>query len=241
MNSLGIDEDALDRGPQAEQGGIMGTIEIPNRNRVASIDVDAQRTFTPLCPNELPVPEGDRIVAELNAQAEFASLRIGSKDAHPDNAVWRTDDPSRIGAALAGEPNAPEQWVAHALVGSEGFELLPGLPPVSDYGMFVYKGAERDLHPYGACYHDVAETVSTGLIETLKARGITTALVGGLATDYCVKATVLQLRRAGIDVVLNRAATRGIAPESVEEALALMREAGTRFANNTASLRAAAS
>ena len=40
---------------------------------IVSIDVDAQKTFSPLCPQELPVAEGDTIVAELNAQA--ATLR----------------------------------------------------------------------------------------------------------------------------------------------------------------------
>ena len=62
-----------------------------DKNEVASLDVDAQRGFTPLCPNELPVPGGDHIVAELNAQAKCARLRIGSKDAHPANPVWLAD------------------------------------------------------------------------------------------------------------------------------------------------------
>ena len=42
--------------------------------KIASFDVDAQKGFTPLCPNELPVPEGDAIVPALNqlaARAQF--------------------------------------------------------------------------------------------------------------------------------------------------------------------------
>ncbi len=50
---------------------------------IASLDIDAQKGFTPLCPNELPVAGGDTIVAALNAQAALATLRAGSKDAHP--------------------------------------------------------------------------------------------------------------------------------------------------------------
>ena len=42
---------------------------------VASLDIDAQKGFTPLCPNELPVVGGDDIVAALNAQATLATLR----------------------------------------------------------------------------------------------------------------------------------------------------------------------
>ncbi len=49
---------------------------------IASFDVDAQKSFTPLCPNELPVAGGDGIGAELNYMASLAGHRIGSKDAH---------------------------------------------------------------------------------------------------------------------------------------------------------------
>ncbi|MGL5290220.1 MAG: nicotinamidase, partial [Aeromonas sp.] len=60
---------------------------------IASLDIDAQKGFTPLCPNELPVAGGSEIVAALNAQATLATLRVGSKDAHPANADWATRDP----------------------------------------------------------------------------------------------------------------------------------------------------
>ena len=43
------------------------------------------------------------------------------------------------------------------------------------------------------------------------ARGVTTVLVGGLATDHCVKTSVLQLRRAGFRVIVHLDACRGIA------------------------------
>ncbi len=58
---------------------------------IVSIDVDAQKTFSPLCPQELPVAEGDTIVAELNAQAALADLRVMSKDAHSPSAKWIVD------------------------------------------------------------------------------------------------------------------------------------------------------
>lgn len=82
------------------------------------------------------------------------------------------------------------------------------------------------MHPYGACYHDVAERMSTGVIEWLKARDVSHVLVGGLATDFCVKATALQLQAAGFQVLLNLAACRGIDKQSTDEALEEMRAAG---------------
>lgn len=51
--------------------------KLPAQNKIAAFDIDAQNTFTPVCPDELPVAEGDQIVEELNAQAALASLRIG--------------------------------------------------------------------------------------------------------------------------------------------------------------------
>ncbi|MEO6678169.1 MAG: nicotinamidase, partial [Pseudomonas sp.] len=39
--------------------------------KTASFDVDAQKSFTPLCPDELPVPEGDQIGSELNFMASL--------------------------------------------------------------------------------------------------------------------------------------------------------------------------
>lgn len=45
--------------------------------KIAAFDIDAQKGFTPLCPDELPVSGGDKIVPELNFMASLASLRIG--------------------------------------------------------------------------------------------------------------------------------------------------------------------
>jgi nicotinamidase/pyrazinamidase len=203
----------------------MRELTLPDRSRIASFDVDAQYTFTPVCANELPVPGGDEIAAALNAQAERASIRVGSKDAHSPHAHWLSTDQqptySRIEAA-----NMDMRWPLHAIVGTRGFELLDGLPRPVDYDFFVWKGIEPDMHPYGACYHDLADTRSTGVIEFLQARGVECVLVGGLATDYCVKTTALQLRRAGFRVVVNLRACRGIAADTIAAAHIEMQHAG---------------
>ncbi|MCG8464860.1 MAG: isochorismatase family protein [Xanthomonadales bacterium] len=199
---------------------------IPDRNHTASFDVDAQCTFTPLCPDELPVPEGDQIVPELNAQAQFARLRVASKDAHSPHALWIHNDPAMSGQPGPNGPNMDTWWPHHAEMGSKGFELIPGLPAVTEYDYFVWKGIELDIHPYGACYHDLAEKMSTGVIEYLKSQSITTVLVGGLALDFCVKTTALQLRRADFRVVVNMAACRGIAEDTCQQAIAEMTAAG---------------
>lgn len=198
------------------------------KNTTASFDVDAQNTFTPRCPAELAVPDGDTIVGALNAQAELARIRVGSKDAHAPNASWVATEELPMFSSV-GLPDSDIRWNQHAVVGSYGFELLEGLPHPREYDFFVWKGIERDMHPYGACYHTLdwrENRMSTGVIEYLRAVGITTVIVGGLATDYCVRNTALQLRDAGFDVVLNLAASRGISAGTIVEAIAEMQSVG---------------
>lgn len=198
---------------------------IINRQTTASFDVDAQKGFTPLCPEELPVVGGETLAAVLNRQAGLARLRIGSKDAHPVNAVWRAAAGAPQFSRVEGK-SVDIRWNLHCVSGSRGHELIDDLPHPADYDFFVQKGIEPDMHPYGACYHDLAERQSTGVIEFLQCNRIETVLVGGLATDYCVKTTALQLRRGGFRVIVNLAACRGISVDSVRTALEEMTAAG---------------
>lgn len=203
--------------------------------RIASFDIDAQKGFTPLCPTELPVVDGDQIVSALNEMAKRATIRVGSKDAHSPEAVWIVDRPDEMLQPLP-YPNADLTWVAHCILGTKGFELLDGLPAVNDYDFFVWKGIEADMHPYGACYHDLNEKLSTGIIEFLKLKEIQCVLVGGLALDYCVKNTALQLAKAGFQVIVLLEATRAIAESTKQSALVEMQQSGVTICNDIIAL-----
>ena len=200
----------------------------------ASFEVDPQRGFTPLCPSELPVVEGDRIAGELNLQARFAGSRLVSKDCHPAEAPWVARTPAEIMTPVGGDyPGLDIKWPPHCVVGTEGNRLIPGLPEEAAYDLVIEKGRDPLKHPYGACYHDLAETESTGAIEWLHEHRIREVIVGGLATDYCVKTTVLQLRRAGFRVLVNLAACRGVAAGSSRDAIAEMCVAGAELIENS--------
>lgn len=193
--------------------------------KIASFDVDAQKGFTPLCPDELPVAGGEQIAPALNELASRAHLRLGSKDAHSPHAAWIAPNHAQMLQPLP-LANADVSWVSHCVPGTPGFELLDELPAPLDYDYFVWKGVEPDLHPYGACYHDLAEKRSTGAIEFLRHNGVQRVLVGGLALDYCVKTTALQLRRAGFVVDVYLPACRAIAENTAQAACAEMSAAG---------------
>lgn len=210
-------------------------INIPSKSFVASFDIHAQYTFTPVCPDELPVPGGTEIVDELNAQARLAGIRIGAKEAHHPKAIWVATAEHPQLSPIKGE-NVDVRWNSHAIAGTKGFELIAGLPKIMDYDYFSWQGIELDMHPYGACYHDVAEKMSTGVIEFLKSKNITTVLVGGLATDLCVKTTVLQLLRAKFRVIVNLGACRGTHPKAIEKAVNEMRKQGAELVNSASEL-----
>jgi len=164
------------------------------------------------------VVEGDKIVEALNRQAEYSMIRVGSKDAHVNGALWETTEDKPIFSEV-GELNVDIRWPRHCVVGTKGGELLDDLPKETEYDYFVWKGIEKNLHPYGACYHDLSDKLSTGVIEFLKSKGIETVIVGGLATDYCVKTTALQLKKAGFEVIVNLSACRGITEETIASAV----------------------
>lgn len=210
---------------------------IDSMEYIASFDIDAQKCFSPLCPNELPVPGGNEIVRELNRQAALAGLRIGSKDAHPRGAVWEATDQSPQMTPVSGHVNADYHWNRHGVPGTVGFELLEGLPDVMEYDYFVWKGVEPTVHPYGACYHDLTEMRSTGVIEFLCSRGIRTVIVGGLALDFCVKTTVLQLLSAGFGVVVNLGACRSLDSISHRSAVDIMKCAGAQFVDSVSGIQ----
>lgn len=209
---------------------------IGSKEIVASIDVDTQNGFTSLCPFELPVPNGEEVVEELNLQAAFAKYRIGTKDAHPANPQWLGSTYEPDFTQIIGANNMDMRWPMHCVPGTKGFELVKGMPHVSQYDFFVYKGVEPDMHPYGGCYHDFAEKVSTGLIEFLRSKGVKTVIVGGLATDYCVKETVLQLLAAGFKTIVNLGACRGLNQKTTEQAITLMQQQGAIMIQSSAEL-----
>lgn len=208
-----------------------------DRATTASFEVDPQRGFTPLCPEELPVADGHLIVGELNRQAKFAGYRLVSKDCHPADAPWIAERPEEIMTPVGGNyPGLDVKWPAHCVVGTEGNRLLPGLPEEKEYDLVIEKGKDPLNHPYGACFDDLAEIRSTGAVEWLRKRGVDTLLVGGLATDYCVKQTVLQLCQARFRVIVNLQACRGISEESSALALADMAAAGAEIIDSCAEL-----
>jgi nicotinamidase/pyrazinamidase len=153
--------------------------------------VDAQRGFTTLCPQELPVPGGLETVPAINRLLELAWARIdASQDWHPP------DHRSFLG-------RRDNLYPPHCVVGTPGADFLPGLHAERFHTVWR-KGFDRDFEAYAVTAQHPAFPA------LLRAAGITAVAVCGIATNICCFFAARDLRRAGFRVVMVEDASAGI-------------------------------
>jgi nicotinamidase/pyrazinamidase len=185
--------------------------------RDALIVVDVQNDF---CPGgALGVPGGDAVVPVMNRYLErFGAAGAPvylSRDWHP--AV------TRHFKAYGGV------WPPHCVQGTRGAEFHPGLAPPAG-AVVVSKGMDPEQDAYSA--FQAEDPSGRPFPAVLERQGVRRVYVGGLATDYCVRATALDAARAGLEVVLLTDAIGAVDLEPGDGARALeeMRAAGARLA-----------
>jgi len=174
----------------------------------AVVVVDIQKDF---CQGgALAVPDGDKVVEVLNRWIEQAE-RVGAtvvltRDWHP---------PDHCSFKDQGGP-----WPDHCVQDTAGAEYHPDLR-IPQVAIYVDKATESDHE----CYSDF---VGTRLGKQLRDKSIKRLWVGGLALDYCVRATVLEALAEGFEVHLLRPATRAVElkPGDGQRAIAEMLAAG---------------
>jgi nicotinamidase/pyrazinamidase len=116
-------------------------------------------------------------------------------------------------------------WPVHCVIDTWGAEFHPQLRVD---GPVVRKGSNGEDGYSGFTMRDpvTTETVPTGLAEMLAAAGITRIVICGLATDYCVKSTVLDARSHGYPITVLEQGIRAVnlqptdGDRAVEEMLA---------------------
>jgi nicotinamidase/pyrazinamidase len=188
----------------------------------ALLIVDFQNDF---CPGgALPVADGDKIAEPVNALLDSFGLVVATRDWHPPNHgsfMGVHVDPERWRGA-----DPPSIWPAHCVQGTPGAELYPGLEQAK-VDVVIDKGQDPNSQGYSG-FQD------TRLGEVLRERGVDRLFVTGLATDYCVKNTVLDARRLGFDVSVVEDAVRGVDvnPGDSERALREMEGAGAELSSS---------
>ncbi|MDZ4309088.1 MAG: bifunctional nicotinamidase/pyrazinamidase [Cypionkella sp.] len=174
----------------------------------ALIVIDVQNDF---CPGgALAVTDGDAIVPQINAlMAEFDCVVL-TQDWHPaDHSSFAANHPGAEAFSLIQMPYGPQVlWPAHCVHGSAGAAFHPGLQ-TNPAQLIVRKGFRSGIDSYSAFFENDRAT-PTGLEGYLRARGITSLTLVGLATDFCVAYSALDATRLGFNVTLLEEACRAI-------------------------------
>ncbi|MGD0688356.1 MAG: nicotinamidase [Candidatus Bathyarchaeia archaeon] len=184
-------------------------MEVEIDKQTALVVVDIQNDF---CPGgALPVKDGDKVVPVLNKYIErfrkAGAPILFTRDWHP---------PDHSSFKAQGGP-----WPPHCVQNSEGAKFHPDLhiPPEGE----VLSKADKKDEAYSFFK-------GTDLAQKLKERGIKRLLVGGLATDYCVKETVSDGLKYGFEVFHLDDASKGVNvnPDDSERALQEMVAKGAK-------------
>jgi len=197
--------------------GLMGAGGLASFARAAAIKpgadsvlivVDVQNCFIP--GGTLPVNKGDEIVPIINAMAKKFENVVITQD-------WHT--PGHTSFASAHDGKKPFEtiklsygtqvlWPDHCVQGTSDAALQKDLD-IPNAQLVIRKGYHKDVDSYSA-FKEADRKTDTGLAGYLKARGIKTVYVCGLATDFCVAWTAMDARTAGFNAFVVEDACRGI-------------------------------
>jgi nicotinamidase/pyrazinamidase len=157
----------------------------------ALLVADAQCGFSELCPEELPVPGALAIVGPINRLLALPWARIdASQDWHPP------DHCSFLG-------RRDNLYPPHCVAGTRGTDFLPGLETHRLHAIWR-KGFDPEVEAYAVTAQH------PGFGHALRAHGITTVVVCGLAVNICCYFAARDLRRDGFAVWIVEDASAGI-------------------------------
>jgi len=185
----------------------------------ALLIVDVQNDFAHP-DGSLYVPDGETIISLINEWIDdfyYASLPIHfTSDRHPDIHI------------------SFDTWPRHCVQGTWGARIHEDIKTFGKVGM-VLKGQDEHFDQYSAFHPRLVaeddEVIFTGLERALRNAGSKRVFVCGLATDYCVKATVLDALERGFEVIVLKDVIKGVGLEYDDVAVAIgeMVLAGARF------------
>lgn len=192
--------------------------------------VDVQNDFC--CGGSLEVKGADDIIPVINTLVdsfnESGDLIVATKDWHPANhRSFASNSGGNIGEV--GELNGLVQvwWPDHCIENTSGSKLHPELKPITNT---VNKGCDPEIDSYSG-FFDNGKLKKTELDSILKSNNIEELYVVGLATDYCVKFTVLDALDLGYKVNLILEGCRGVnlSPKDSSDAIEEMKSRGANI------------
>lgn len=195
----------------------------------ALILVDIQNDFFP--GGALAVPEGDKILPAVNRllKSDF-DLVIATKDWHPkDHCSFAVNHGKVPGEHVVLSGVDQLLWPVHCVQGETGADFAPGWDTTKVTKVF-YKGTDKEIDSYST-FFDNRHLRETGLADFLRRHGVTDLYFAGLATDYCVKYSVLDAAKMGFNLFVIEDGCRGVnlTPGDDIKAFEEMRLAGAKI------------
>ena len=195
----------------------------------ALIVIDVQVGF---CPGgNLAVPEGDEIVAPINALMAHFDHVILTQDWHPaGHSSFASAHPGRDPYEVVEMPYGPQVlWPDHCVQGTPDAAFHPALDTDRATAV-VRKGWNPKVDSYSAFFEN-DRTTPTGLEGMLRTLGATKLTMVGLALDFCVNYSALDAARLGFETEVIESLTRAIDLDgSLANARAAMADAGVTLA-----------
>ena len=191
--------------------------------------VDLQNDFC--ADGSLAVPEGEQTVQIANSLIPLFTSRgckiIATQDWHPaDHGSFARvqDSEPFLQGILDGLPQT--WWPDHCVQNSYGAEFHQHLN-IAAIDHIALKGCQQEIDSYSA-FFDNGHRHHTGLDDWLRQQDVSSLVIMGLATDYCVKFTVLDALSLGYQVTVITEGCRGVnlQPQDSEQALLKMAESG---------------
>ena len=198
----------------------------------ALIIVDLQNDFLP--GGTLAVPGGDEIVPIINRLQKRFGLVIATQDWHPKNhESFAFVQQRKPGEYIVLHGVLQLLWPIHCVQNTFGAELFGGLEK-SSIVKIIKKGTDKKVDSY-SCFFDNGKKHSTDLDRFLKKKRITDVFIAGLATDYCVKYSVIDACMLGFNTFVIRDAVRGVKlfPGDVDRAFEEMEKAGAKIIDSS--------
>ncbi len=184
--------------------------KIKLRQGDALIIIDMQNDFMPN--GTLPVPEADKIIPILNIYIDLFSYKsliiIASRDWHPPNHCSFKE----YGGI----------WPSHCVAGTKGAEFPKELN-IPKNAIIISKATSPEKDAYSALQ-------DTELSDFLEYHSVQRCFVGGVATDYCVLHTVLDLLKKGYETYILKDAIKAVNvnPEDGKKAIENMQKKGAK-------------
>lgn len=179
----------------------------------ALLVVDIQNDFLP--GGSLGVPQGDQVIPPIKelisaAQKGHATI-IASRDWHPANHMSFQEQ---------GGP-----WPPHCVQNTPGAKFHESLHYPKDT-IIVSKATNPDIDAYSAFHAETENGIP--LPKILEERNVKRVIICGLCLDYCVKASSLDLIKAGYETVVVLNATKAIDEEDGLETIRLLTSFGVQ-------------